>query len=49
MNDITIYYNLVITHQRTVNDIPSTVRSQVIELLKQNGYEELITSDFKGV
>ena len=49
MDDVIVYYNLVIGHERTINDVPSTVRYEVIALLKEAGYDELLNSDEKGV
>lgn len=45
MSDTVAYFNLVITHQRTINDVPARIRPEVIDLLNASGYHELTVSD----
>lgn len=40
-----VYYTLIVRGERTINDVPSKYRQEVINLLVENGYEKLIESD----
>lgn len=35
-----IYYNLIIKKQRTLSQVPLSLRNEVLRLLKHNGYDE---------
>lgn len=37
-----VYYQLIIQGNKTINDVPSRIRSEVVKLLEENGYSEFI-------
>ena len=39
-----IYYNLIIAGKKTINDVPSNLKDDVIFLLEENGYPELASA-----
>lgn len=38
---VQIYYQLIVTGKKTINQVPDRVKEEVRELLKANGYAEL--------
>lgn len=39
------YYWLIVEGHRTINDVPTYIRTKVIDLLDAGGYHELTVSD----
>ena len=37
---VTLYYTLIIKKRRTINDIPDKFKSDVLEMLRNNNYDE---------
>ena len=37
---VILYYTLIIKKRRTINDIPDKFRSDVLEMLRVNNYDE---------
>lgn len=38
---IQIYYNLIVSGLKTIDDVPQKIRADVILLLEENGHAEL--------
>lgn len=37
-----VYYQLIVQGEKTINDVPSRLREQVVAMLEENGYLELV-------
>lgn len=36
---VSVYFSLIINHRKTINDVPDSIRPQVIEKLISEGYD----------
>lgn len=40
-----VFYQLIISGDRTINDVPARIKEEVIRLLEENGYADLANKE----